>query len=218
MWRTVVLFFLLQLCHVRHVCHVAAAATNDTNSHINTPTPFSQIRDFNESRILGDWSQIYTNRLVQETEEPSWKCVSVNISERGNGGNGLAVTKQAFLNGNKSKPVNHVIHIHQKVPNKQQLSDDTNDQVVPIPYVSDEDETEDIIYTLRDYDEQYNYLVWTKNDNASIYVWTRNVIEFKVNYDWKVLEKFVSWNYTGYYLFPLASYSFECMNKKNSTS
>ena len=176
-------------------------------------TVFSEVRDFNESQILGIWRQMYSNRFVQETEEVGWKCVSINVSQIDEGSNQLDIYKYALMNGNKSIPVSHRFRINQIPPTKDQIDGDRDTSIVPIIYMSDE--VGQPTYILKDYDEQYNYLLWTKSDNASIYVWTRNAIEFKVNYDWKVLERFISWNYTGYYKFPLASYTFQCMDHRN---
>lgn len=191
------------------------------DSVVPTTTPFDLIRDFNESLLEGTWAQIYSNRFVQETREVGWKCVTVDIHLTND--SSLHVTKTAFLQGNRTRPIDESVRLDRhRPPSKDELDHGTNDTVVPVPYVSNETDSDvqESVYTLRDYDEQYNYLVWTKNDNASIFVWTRNVIEFKVNFDWHVLEKIISWNYTGYYLFPMASYTFQCMdnNNQNNTS
>jgi hypothetical protein len=178
-------------------------------------TVFSEIRDFNESQILGVWRQMYSNRFVQETEEVGWRCVSINVSQVNKGSNQLDIYKYAMMNGNKSNLVSHRFRINQIPPTKDQIDGYNDTSIVPIIYMSDE--IGQPYYILKDYDEQYNYIIWTKSDNASIYVWTRNVIEFKVNYDWEVLERFISWNYSGYYKFPLASYTFQCMNHRNET-
>jgi len=162
---------------------------------------------FNESQILGVWRQVYSNRFVQETEEIGWKCVSANISHHENGT--MTVSKHAHMHRNSSNPVAHTFHMTRKSLD----NDQNNNNTTSIIYQSDD--TLHSQYTLRHYDEQYNYLLWTKNDNASMFVWTRNVVEFKVNYDWEVMEKLVSWNYTGYDKFPLASYTFECMHPRH---
>lgn len=175
----------------------------------------SSITDFNETQLLGKWRQVYSNRYVQETEEVGWKCVSIHVSQLNSGSSQLKVIKSGWGNGNHSNLISRQFHIQQSIPTARKIDTENCTSVVPISYSSDEDEQ--ITYTLKDYDEQYSYVIWVKNDNASIYVWTRNVIEFKVNYDWKVLQKFIFWNYTGYYKFPLASYTFQCMNHKNQT-
>lgn len=174
------------------------------------PSSNASSHQFNESQIQGVWRQVYSNRFVQETEEVGWKCVSVNLSHHELDTTRMTVSKHAHMHGNSSNPVAYTFHMTRK-----SLDDKGNDgsSVVPVVYQSDENIQPE--YTLHDYDEQYNYLLWTKNDNASMYVWARNVVEFKVNYDWKVLEKFVGLNYTGYYKFPLASYTFECMHPQH---
>lgn len=178
------------------------------NSCVGTTTASSN--QFNESKILGVWRQVYSNRFVQETEEIGWKCVSANLSHHENDTTRMTVSKHAHMHGNSSNPVAHTFHMTRKSLDKE---DNQNKNKTIIIYQSD-----DLLqsqYILRDYHEQYNYLLWTKNDNASIFVWTRNVVEFKVNYDWEVMEKLVSWNYTGYDKFPLASYTFECMHPRH---
>lgn len=176
--------------------------------------PFD-IRDFNQSALLGTWVQVYSNRFIQETQEVAWKCVTVNVTQKEGSGQ-LQVTKNAYLHGNRSDPVSHSYAIRIQPPTKDQVNSALEDDMSPIIYQSDEETQPE--YILREYDEQYEYVLWTKTDNVSLYVWTRNVIEFKVNDDWKVLEKYVYWNYTGYYKFPLASYSFQCMRHRHNTT
>jgi hypothetical protein len=175
---------------------------------VRSVTNKSSSTDFDESRILGNWKQVYSNRYVQETQEVNWKCVSVNLRKSNGRPGKIMVRKTGYTSNNRSNPSCNHFTFNRKNPLKNHSSNN-----VMIEYITDGHD----VYTLRDYGHDYNYLLWTKYDNSSLYVWAKNVIEFKVNDDWKVLERCVDLNYTGYYLFPLSSYTFNCMDDRNYT-
>jgi len=145
---------------------------------------------FDISKLVGDdWIQVYSNRYVQESTEVGWKCVKVNISSHHN--DTLFISKSALLENNT--PISSNLTL---VPNSTTL------------FKSNENE----IYQLRDCNE--NYILWTLNDDMSLFIWTRNLLEFKTYYEWRIMERFVFWNYVGYYKFPLSSYSLQCITRK----
>lgn len=167
--------------------------------------------DFNESMLLGSWSQMYSNRYVQETQEVGWKCVTVNVTiptKTEDNGMGIHVSKQGWLHGNRLSIVYK--NMTWRLSDSDRRSILTN-ETTPILFESEEDGQ---TYQLRDFDKE-DYLLWTAGDGVSLYVWARNVVDFKVNFDWVVLEKYTFWNYTGYYKFPLPSYSFQCMVRED---
>lgn len=173
-------------------------------------------KSFNQTRLLGKWIQVYSNRYVQQTKEIGLKCISVELKAL-EGTDELHVFKTGYLHGNKSNKVKNeyvLTSITKLSKNDSRVEMNTTNDTVELYYQSNVEN--DSSYQLREYDRDYNYLLWSQTDNTSIYVWTRNVIDFKVNYDWKVLEKFSFWNFTGYYKFPIPSYSFQCMVKRSS--
>jgi hypothetical protein len=173
-------------------------------------------KSFNQTKLLGKWIQVYSNRYVQQTKEIGLKCISVELKAL-EGSDELHVFKTGYLHGNLSNKVNseYVLTSTTRKPlNNSRVDINTTDDTVQLYYQSNLEN--DAPYQLREYDGDYNYLLWSQMDNSSIYVWARNVIDFKVNYDWRVLEKFSFWNFTGYYKFPVPSYSFQCMVRRSS--
>lgn len=169
--------------------------------------------DLDEERLVGTWTQMYSNRYVQQMEEIGWQCVMSNVSfvntTTTTGDIDLHVSKWAWFHGNRSDMVQRTMRW--RLPSMDRRAILTND-THPILFESPEDGK---VYQLRDFNTNYDYLLWTASDDMSLYVWTKNVVDFKVNHDWVVLEKFTFWNYTGYYKFPLPSYSFKCMVSQN---
>lgn len=131
----------------------------------------------------------------------------VNVTENHDDehdGISLDVRKYAWLHGNRSSIVHRNMTWRLSGTDRRTIG---NNETTPIVMESVEDGQ---TYQLRDFNDD-DYLLWTAGDNMSLYVWVRNVVDFKVNYDWIVLEKFTFWDYTGYYKFPLPSYTFQCM-------
>lgn len=165
------------------------------------------LTNYNESHILGEWVQVYSNRFVQETREVGWKCIHVNVTKINN--QDLLVVKTGCIHNDTTS-----------TQFKMSLMTYSGRQIIP------NNITYPIVYTLnssftynlqlRDYNEDaYDYLFFTGNDGLSLYIWTRNIVDFKINLDWKVLEKAVFLNYTGYYKFPMPSFTFRCLRQED---
>lgn len=160
--------------------------------------------NYNQTQILGQWVQVYSNRFVQETREVGWKCVNVNVTKIDN--HDLLVVKTGCINNNT---VSTQFKMSLMTYSGRQII--PNNISYPIIYTLDSSFTYQL--QLRDYDvDTYDYLFFTGNDGLSLYIWTRNIVNFKINLDWKVLEKAVFLNYTGYYKFPMPSFTFRCLS------
>lgn len=165
---------------------------------------------FNQSKVVGGvWAQMYSNRYVQENEEIGWKCVMVNVTSQDP--STLRIDKYAWRHGNRSVTVHKTLMWRRvlQTDDPHRLMLRLENETQPILFRSGEGGG-GITYRLRDF-KRDDYLLWTSEDDMSLYVWARNAVDFKVNFDWIVLEKYTFWNYTGYYRFPLPSYSFQCM-------
>lgn len=150
--------------------------------------------------LNGTLIQALSSRLVQETTELSWSCVTVNVSSNTQKQpDTITLRKQGILpNGSYVK---HDIFLRRVISH----TDPIVFQQIGTPV-----EDRPLFYILRD--QSTNYVIWIANNGirSFVYVWTKDLYKYKVNDEINVLAKLFSWNYSDYLTIAMPSYDFSC--------
>lgn len=149
------------------------------------------------NNITGKWSQLYSNRFVQETQEIDWYCIEIDTVLKNY--HELAISKHSILHGNSYLPHNYeytifLPPIYERDKKLHFKSDDIN--------IINNNKYQ-VEYQIIDIGPHYDYLIWTRNDNASLYIWTRNSSDFKKTYLNNVMEIIKKYDYNDYYKTPI---------------
>lgn len=148
---------------------------------------------FNETMIIGDWKQLYSNRFVQDTSEIDWDCVDVHVSRH--------------LEIQKSPLIHH--QFYSSYPLKIRLE---NPREEDDKFIFDVENNLFLQYEIRDFVPN-EYIVWTLNDEISMFVWTKNIKKFNETYEDHVFRNLDLWEYNTYYKEPIACYTDFCAHR-----
>jgi hypothetical protein len=153
--------------------------------------------------IAGDYVEVYTNNYVAITEQIDWQCVHVNIQVTNKTATPIQITKTAHLHDMEGFAVKNKFDLVNcdKDESTGFWSCTSNDMsgVSTLTRVPWKYTIRSIFSTLT---SDSNTLLLTKDDNYSLYIWTKNITFFKWNVENKVLRMFQEWDYDTYYKTP----------------
>jgi hypothetical protein len=149
--------------------------------------------------IAGDYVEVYTNNYVAITEQIDWQCVHVNVQVTNKTATPIQITKTAHLHDMQGFVVKNTFDLVNcdKEESTGFWSCTSNDMsgvstLTRVPWK----------YTIRSIFPSAHTLLLTKDDNYSLYIWTKNITFFKGIVENKVLRMFQEWDYDTYYKTP----------------
>ena len=156
------------------------------------------------STIQGSWIQVYSNHYVQSTSEIGYDCVRVRVEqdfsmlENPN----IIVAKTAFEHGNLLQPVfwSYSYALSFSDPSSSDFAD--NLLLSPLLHSSS------VVVPLRLRQTTDNYVLWTGNDNKTMFVWARHSLEAEE--DENVVDYLKKLQFNTSYKAPLSSFSSNC--------
>ena len=160
---------------------------------------FSRGFSLNITKMYGHWIQVYSNNYVQLTSENDWFCVNLDVTPS-HKNNSIFIQKNTFIHN--TVPLSTTLSLYNN------FTFDKDDH--KYTFHSSLENTFKLLYTENLSDETYEYLIWTLDDNLSLYVWARDFDDFQLKYRKTVLNILKQNNYNGYYKTPSPSYSIEC--------
>ena len=165
----------------------------------------SHVYETSLSSLSGEYYEVYTNMYVEITEQIDWQCVQVNITLPSTSSLPIMISKEGHLHAPLGYTVNKKFSLVSCDHDENTgfwdcVSDDLSgvSTLTRVPWK----------YTIRsilispESNEQAHTVIVTKDDDYSLYVWTKNVTFFKDNVDTKVLHLFQQWDYNTSYKTP----------------
>jgi hypothetical protein len=147
--------------------------------------------EFDINKFTGKWLQMSSDYYIQSIEEVDWKCVTTEVTEEKPY---VVVIAKTPLIHHTYKAVNQSV-IRYGVKNNLLISGDNHLLIKGIgPVVNN----------------KYDYVILTKNDNLTQFVWARDYYRYQ-DYENDVSDQLTSWNYINKYKKPLSSYDATCL-------
>ena len=202
MFRKIWRLFLLPILVVS-----SRTITSSPSPYIRRNVQESHVYDTGLTAINGSYYEVYTNMFVEITEQIDWQCVSVNVSiqEEEEDNITIQINKVGRLHTPLGVTVDRDFSLTSCEKNESttfwhcKSSDSYGvSSLVPIAW----DYTIRAIMVSPESNGDAHTILLTKDDNYSLYVWTKDVEFFKEHVENRVLKWFEDWDYNTFYKKP----------------